>query len=76
MAVPAGDQLAALIRAATRRLHRRVSLGEFDYGPGRAALLRHLKRTVMENLRINNPGYLQRVVQEDPTLTAEGGGQP
>lgn len=68
MAVPRGAQLIALLRAATRRLHRRVALGEFDADPRKSELLSHLKRTTVDKLWINNPRYLARIAKEDPAI--------
>ena len=73
MAVPRGSQLAMLLQAATRRLCRRVTLGEFDAHPRKAELLSHLKRTATDKLRINNPRYLARIAEEDPELEISAG---
>lgn len=68
MTIPRGSHLVVLLRAATRRLYRRVSLGEFDADPRKSELLSHLKRTAVNKLWINNPRYLARIAKEDPAI--------
>ena len=63
----AADQptdLAALreeVRALTAALCERIRAGDADEGPWRAAVFAHVRRSIEEKLRVNNPKYLERV---------------
>jgi hypothetical protein len=67
---PAADQpadLAALreeVRALTAALCERIRAGDADEGPWRAAVFAHVRRSVEEKLRVNNPKYLARMNAE------------
>jgi hypothetical protein len=48
------------LRQRAEALCRRIEQGEFDDEPARAALLRHLRHTVEDKLRVANPRFLSR----------------
>ncbi len=54
--------LAALRSAVEARNHElvgRIQAGDADGGPWRKALLRHLRTTTEDKLRVTNPGWLE-----------------
>jgi hypothetical protein len=54
-----GGALRARVQAANDLLARRIRAGEIDAGPG-SPVWEHLRQTVLEKLRVANPGYLER----------------
>jgi hypothetical protein len=52
------DGLRAAVRELTARLCERIRAGDADAGPFGAAVLAHVRMTVVEKLRIANPKYL------------------
>jgi hypothetical protein len=60
--LPAGAAVrAAALQAARRALCDQIRAGQFDQNPARQALLRHLRETVADKLRVANPKFLGRV---------------
>jgi len=57
---PSGAALAAQVEARSRALCARIRAGEFDAGPGRGALLAHLRETAVDELKVANPKFLSR----------------
>jgi hypothetical protein len=56
--------LRADVHARTAALCARIRAGAADAGPWRAAVLAHARRSVEEKLRVNNPKYLARMIDE------------
>ena len=59
--VPPADPatLRAAVVASNADLAARIRGGDADRGPFRSAVLRHLRATTDDKLRIANPGYLE-----------------
>jgi len=58
---PDGAALHAAVAEQARQLCADIRAGVYDAGPGRQALLTHLRRTAEEELLVANPRFLERV---------------
>lgn len=56
--LPLPDAMRGAVRDRTEALCVRIRAGEADGGPGRAAILAHVRATVREKLAIANPKLL------------------